>query len=243
MGKGNRWAVYALDDPRRVAELDEDLRAAANLLETENDNGLAAATEAVWALVKFADLIGPYRSEPIQRLLYALDDVRGNVRPAMFDVKYISSRVPSERAEFNGQLAGMIEVLGGAVGNYSAVFRGEGAARSVIEKAQVYAARRGWMVRDLSGLHAEVITEWKDGTGHRERHGPGRKGAPRTIDRLRAAPDEEPLNQTDLGKLRRERFEALMICRLADMAARRGEDVGLWCEFQANRIWSESSDR
>jgi hypothetical protein len=217
------------------------LRKADARLGTDTDGGLAAAIEALDAVMgcNGLGLSETQGSAALEQLALALRDTWANIPNPMFLVKGSGGLRPGgERARFEGELAGLLEVLTNLLGTQSSAFGGSNpTAVEVRHLAKLLADRRGWNWTEATPetVHRKTIGEWCETSGTARRSGPGRKGRPRVLDRLRAL---STFVSSDLGQYEFQRLTALSLITAADHAKDRGEDLHAWCIGHARTHWA-----
>lgn len=216
-----------------IAALDAaDRRLAAG---KDGDFGRRAVIEVITTLRQFADV--PLRRMPtIDHLLNAIADAQNQI-PNAFWVQWSQGRdgkpiAGAAVAEFTGELAGLIQILAGALGPKKLTEARSGHAGHDLRRlAQKRAQQLGipWTKTTAESLHARVV-------------GPSRGKAveddPSLIFDWRRLSEARVFDPFELGRYARERLQFLEVIRAARGAVKRGEDLKDWCLRRAEIVFA-----
>lgn len=208
---------YLLEERRdrvtRDRQLGEALKSADERLD-EPDYGLGAAIDALDAILW--NVRETRNSQALQSLVAALRDHANRIPHPMFALRNGAKCSGSARADFEGEVGGLFHVLADELGSISAALKGQDdTAVQVRALAEQKASLHNWNDRTVASIYDRVIGRWRDLDTQATRSGRGRKGACKTIDRLR---ESKNFPETDeYGSLPRERHEALLIVRAATL--------------------------
>ncbi len=240
-GTRERLVRHRTEAERRQELLDE-LAKIDRQLATSKDCGRSEAFDAIVALMIYAD-VDEGASSTLLRLIESFEDTHRGIVSRMWAIASHDRTRSHEtaRLEFEGQLAGLIEVVADELGtdgapNYQEAYSAKNSAsRTVVEVAAAYAAAHGWPMT-VRNIHRSVVRDWLDGTGAASpRRGRGRKGERRVVDRVKFEPEFDYWQQHASCTL--ERWFALLMIERAREVRDRKDDVLAWCAEEARRMW------